>query len=154
MIIIGYQGIGKSTLAKQGELKVVDLESGNFFVEGKRQADWYVIYCQIAKHLSDQGYIVFTSSHKEVREELRKYSSDTEIKTCTPDLRLKDLWIDRLRERYFSTKLEKDFRAYKNAELYYEKNIVDILNSGFENIILPDMDYVLRDVIRAARKGS
>lgn len=148
MIIIGYQGIGKSTAANQHDLRVIDLESSNFFVNGKRQSDWYIVYCNIAKHLSDQEYIVFTSSHKEVREELKKYISDTEIKTCTPDLHLKDLWVDKLRERYFSTKLEKDFRAYKNAELYYEENIIDILNSGFENIVLPDIDYVLRDIIQ------
>lgn len=35
MIIIGYQGIGKSTLAKNS-LKYIDLESGNFWINGER----------------------------------------------------------------------------------------------------------------------
>ena len=41
MIIIGYQGIGKSTLA--GHNSVIDLESGNFWNDGKRIDDWYII---------------------------------------------------------------------------------------------------------------
>jgi len=36
MIVIGYQGIGKSTLSKTND-KYIDLESGNFFVDGTRQ---------------------------------------------------------------------------------------------------------------------
>lgn len=30
MIVVGYQGIGKSTLSKNFEMFSVDLESGNF----------------------------------------------------------------------------------------------------------------------------
>lgn len=33
MIIIGYQGIGKSTLAHEDN-KYIDLESGNFWYQG------------------------------------------------------------------------------------------------------------------------
>lgn len=35
MIIIGYQGIGKSTLAKNKDFRVIDLESGNFLLMAK-----------------------------------------------------------------------------------------------------------------------
>lgn len=38
MIVIGYQGIGKSTLANK-DLRFIDLESGNFWVDGKRADD-------------------------------------------------------------------------------------------------------------------
>ena len=69
MIIIGYQGIGKSTLANCN-LNYVDLESSNFYIDGKRADDWYKPYCKIAEHLSQQGYYVFVSSHKVVRDEL------------------------------------------------------------------------------------
>ena len=51
MIIIGYQGIGKSTLAGKDN-KFIDLESGNFWVNGERVENWYIPYCQIAEHLS------------------------------------------------------------------------------------------------------
>ena len=64
MIISGYQGIGKSSLA--GKNNCIDLESGNFWVDGKRADDWYKQYCQIANHLTEQGYRVFFS-----RESLR-----------------------------------------------------------------------------------
>ena len=75
MIISGYQGIGKSSLA--GKNNCIDLESGNFWVDGKRADDWYKPYCQIANHLSQQGYTVFVSSHEVVRKELEK-SEDTD----------------------------------------------------------------------------
>ena len=57
-IISGYQGIGKSTLSKAGN-GYIDLESGNFFADGYRADDWYVVYSQIAIHLAEQGYRVF-----------------------------------------------------------------------------------------------
>ena len=57
MIISGYQGIGKSSLA--GSHNCIDLESGNFWIDGVRDNDWYKPYCKIANHLSEQGYIVF-----------------------------------------------------------------------------------------------
>ena len=81
MIIIGYQGIGKSTLA--GKNKCIDLESGNFWFydletyQKVRHNDWYIPYCNIANHLSEQGYIVFTSSHEVVRNELKKAVEST-----------------------------------------------------------------------------
>ena len=31
MILVGYQGIGKSTLAKE-KVDIIDLESGNFWI--------------------------------------------------------------------------------------------------------------------------
>ena len=74
MIIIGYQGIGKSTLANKN-INYIDLESSNFFIDGKRQENWFIIYCNIANHLSEQGKNVFVSSHEVVRESL-KYSKE------------------------------------------------------------------------------
>ena len=68
MIIVGYQGIGKSSLAGVGNC--IDLESSNFWINGKRDPEWYKPYCKIADHLSKQGYTVFTSSHEVVRREL------------------------------------------------------------------------------------
>jgi ABC-type phosphate/phosphonate transport system ATPase subunit len=42
IIIVGYQGIGKSTLAYHNK-RVIDLESSNFFVNGERSKDWHVV---------------------------------------------------------------------------------------------------------------
>lgn len=144
MIVIGYQGIGKSTLANK-DLRFIDLESGNFWVDGKRADDWYKPYCQIAEHLSQQGYIVFTSSHEVVRKQLR--NSDEQVICCVPDLSLKDAWIQKLKERYESSELEKDYKAYMNAESMFTDNINEIANDCFGILWLDKMDYDLCDLV-------
>ena len=116
MIIIGYQGIGKSTLA--GWSNCIDLESGNFWVDGKRAEDWYIPYCQIANHLSEQGYTVFVSSHEVVRNELKK-SKERVVAIC-PFVELRNEWVAKLEDRYLTTKLDKDYKAWKNAEDRYD----------------------------------
>ena len=144
MIIIGYQGIGKSTLAKDS-LKYIDLESGNFWINGERDEQWYKPYCNIANHLSAQGYTVFTSSHKEVRDELK--NSSEVVKIAFPALELKTDWLIRLTNRYNESMLEKDYKALINASLYYEDNIEDLMNEPFDKIIINNIDYNLEELI-------
>ena len=146
MIIIGYQGIGKSTLANIDCFnEYIDLESGNFWVEGKREENWYKVYCNIAEHLSEQGYTVFVSSHKVVRDELAK--RNVYVKCCAPMPYLKKQWVDKLKQRYEQSKLEKDYKAWQNASYNFEQNILDISNSGFDMIWITDMDYDLLKLI-------
>lgn len=146
MIVIGYQGIGKSTLAGKNN-KFIDLESGNFWVDGNRVDDWYKIYCNIAEHLSNQGYIVFMSSHKVVRDEL-KFRGLKDIIVCYPGLEMKEAWISRLQDRYDSSKLEKDYKALMNAKDMYEKNITDLAGElQFTHIVIHKMNYVLEDML-------
>jgi ABC-type oligopeptide transport system ATPase subunit len=144
MIVIGYQGIGKSTLAKL-DLRFVDLESGNFWVDGKRADDWYKPYCQIAEHLSKQGYIVFTSSHEVVRKQLE--NTNEVVALVYPATELKDAWIDKLEKRYEESGLEKDYKALMNAEDRYEENIKELIGSycGYRthHMVLTKMDYDL-----------
>lgn len=144
MIIIGYQGIGKSTLAKDS-WEYIDLESGNFWINGERDEQWYKPYCNIANHLSAQGYTVFTSSHKEVREELK--NSSEVVKIAFPSLELKTDWLIRLTNRYNESMLEKDYKALINASLYYEDNINDLMNEPFDKIVINNIDYNLRELI-------
>ena len=144
MIIIGYQGIGKSTLAKDS-WKYIDLESGNFWINGERDEQWYKPYCNIANHLSAQGYTVFTSSHKEIREELK--NSNEIVKIAFPSLELKTDWLIRLTNRYNESMLEKDYKALINASLYYEDNINDLMNEPFDKIVINNIDYNLRELI-------
>lgn len=144
MIIIGYQGIGKSTLAKDS-WEYIDLESGNFWINGERDEQWYKPYCNIANHLSAQGYTVFTSSHKEVREELK--NSSEVVKIAFPALELKTDWLIRLTNRYNESMLEKDYKALINASLYYEDNINDLMNEPFDKIVINNIDYNLRKLI-------
>ena len=163
MIIVGYQGIGKSTLAnkKIGVLKshsYIDLESGNFFRYNsggtlEREERWYKSYCNIAIHLHGQGFNVFTSSHAAVRQELLARMAQThEIKKLdvvivAPSLKLKSSWIEKLKDRYETSKSEKDYKAYKNAEDCYTSNIKDLTNDVFPAIVITDMDYDLYDML-------
>ena len=144
MIIVGYQGIGKSTLA--GNLNCIDLESGNFWVDGKRCYDWYKYYVNIAKHLSDQKYTVLTASHFMVRKELKETKRD-DIAIIYPSLELQDEWTKKLKERYDRTNLEKDYKAWKNAEENYVDNITSLSEEPFMKYEIKDMDYKLSDIV-------
>ena len=130
MIIIGYQGIGKSSLAGRNN-KFIDLESGNFWVDGKRSDDWYKPYCKIAEHLSEQGYIVFVSSHEVVRQYLVENSREL-VALVYPSIELKDAWIDKLEKRYIKSGLEKDYKALMNAKYSYVENIRELQESCIE----------------------
>ena len=143
MIISGYQGIGKSSLA--GKNNCIDLESGNFWVDGKRADDWYKPYCQIANHLSEQGYIVFVSSHEVVRRELEK--SKEPVYAIFPAIDLKDEWIKKLEDRYNNTKLDKDYRALMNAKDRYKENITELMQGNLKFYEITRINYHLDDII-------
>lgn len=153
MIICGYQGIGKSTLAKttmiDDEIPVLDLESGNFWVDGKRCNHWYKIYAQIAVHLSQQGNIVMMSSHKVVRDYLKEIHENERLATIYPSDKLKERWTQKLRDRYFLSKKDKDYKALKNAEEMYSYNINELATQeGFDHICITNIDYHLDAIVR------
>lgn len=142
MIYVGYQGIGKSSIG--GIKKYIDLESGNFWIDGKRDENWYKIYVNIAENLNSQCYDVLLSSHKVVRDELKERNIPF---TCVyPGLNLKDQWIDRLLTRYNITLKEKDYKALCNAIKEYIPNITDL--SQEENTIeINSMNYELSELL-------
>jgi hypothetical protein len=141
MIVIGYQGIGKSTLAGK-DRKFIDLESSNFWVDGKRAEDWYKPYCQIAEHLSQQGYVVFTSSHEVVRNQL--VGSSEPVVVVYPAPELKTAWLEKLANRYQQTGLDKDYKAYMNAEARYDENIRELATCDIPfKLALKDINYDL-----------
>lgn len=155
MIYVGYQGIGKSTLAKS-DVAFIDLESGNFWIpkteadytddepELVRSDDWYKYYINIAKHLSEQGKNVFISSHKVVREELNK--RNIEFGVICPSPLIKEEWIERLETRFNATHLEKDFKAWQNAVQMFDENIADLCSE--KNVYLIEViDYELKNII-------
>ena len=63
MIICGFPGTGKSMMAKFS--RWVDLESTPF------KKNW-ILYAEVAKHMSDNGYTVMISTHKEVLDALEQ----------------------------------------------------------------------------------
>lgn len=130
MIIVGYQGIGKSTLA------------GHY----KRSDDWYIPYCQMAVHLSQQGFTVFTSSHEVVRNQLKNYNE--KVVVCYPSEELKTKWIEKLHDRWIRTSLDKDYKALANAEAMYSDNIKELENEKeFYHLVITDIDYDLKDLV-------
>lgn len=147
MIIIGYQGIGKSTLANK-DISYIDLESGNFWINGKRYEDWYIPYCNIAEHLSKQNKNVFISSHEVVREQLK--NSKEKVVVVYPSIELKEQWINKLEERYNNTSLEKDYKALMNAKDRYEENIKELKNNGFIKVEIFDIDYDLKELLKGS----
>lgn len=143
MIIIGYQGIGKSTCSRHSNY--IDLESGCFWHDGKRPDDWYIYYCQIAEHLSRQGNVVFVSSHQPVREFLR--NSKEKVICIHPSIALRNEWIEKLYQRWKQSKLEKDYKAFANASCRYVENIGEIMQSGIPCRSIDSMDYDLMQIV-------
>jgi len=89
MIICGFAGTGKSTAAKK-ITGVIDLESTPF------QKDWDT-YARVAKHMSDQGYYVLLSCHKELREKLHELGYDYIV--VYPEKNQKDIYRQRYVDR-------------------------------------------------------
>lgn len=152
IIVIGYQGIGKTTVAKQARAyqKVVDFESSLFKINGDRDENWYVIYSRQAVSLARQGYTVLVSSHKQVREELAKYNQDDFfIVSIIPSYKLKEDWIRKLSERQLNDPSDKNLAALLNAQTNFEDNIRDIASdSNFSNIFINDMNYDLSSILK------
>lgn len=148
MIIIGYQGIGKSSIAKENPL-YIDLDSSWFYVDGCRAEDWYKVYCNIAIELSKQGYNVFISSHKCVRTALAGLNE--KVCVCYPSLDLKVLWIDRLKDRYNQTREAVHYRAWMDAKTNYDESIKDIESDckrfHFIKKKIKNMDYDLLSLL-------
>lgn len=144
-IICGYQGIGKSTLANVSS-GYIDLESSNFWVNGERDEHWYEVYCNIAIHLAKQGYRVFMSSHEVVRKHLASLPTDADVikVLCFPSPGLKSAWTRKLEERFLTTGLVKDWKAWKNADDRYADNIKELVEQdGFAKAMIINMDYKL-----------
>lgn len=153
MIIIGYQGIGKSTAAKD-DLLYIDLESTNFRVgpNGEKDERWYAAYANVALDLSRQGYRVFVSSHAPVRKWLGEHQTPEDfIFICYPAIELKDPWIDRLEKRFEQTGIRKDELALLNARDRYVNNIHEMIEDGkkyaFFDLKINGMTYNLKTFI-------
>lgn len=129
-IIIGFPGVGKTTMCKEN-LDCIDLESSAFIVEGKRHENWYKEYVNTAIYLS-KNHHVFVSSHDVVQDYLeeKRFSSMPTMIIVYPDKSLKDEWLKRLENRYKTEDLlDRLNRQYinnsdknKRALEYVEKN--------------------------------
>lgn len=145
MIVIGYQGIGKSTLA-QKDFRYVDLESSALRQGDVRWHNWYEPYCMIAEWLSKQGYIVFVSSHKEVRDYLNEYCKEP-FCAVVPSESLKDEWVEKLKKRFEQFPTGKNYRAYMNAVDRFRQNVREIKSDVKDVREITSMSYELDKLI-------
>lgn len=146
MIIIGYQGIGKSTVAALRD-ECIDLESSCTKVRGLRHECWADVYVNFAESLSRQGYFVFVSSHKEVQDLLDKSSEN--VIAIFPSASLKNEWVEKLKKRYELTNLDKDYAAWKGAEYGFDREIATLTTNGsYVKRIITSMNYNLENEIR------
>ena len=168
MIIIGFPGIGKSTLASNND-KFVDLESSYFktpgliekspyyslilsdddFVKIFKDDDWVVDYCKLADILSENGRIVFVSSHKAVRDYLAKAHTSEPIVCIFPSERIKEQWVKKLEDRYMNTGLDKDYRAFIRARDHYDDDVRELYSDDGMPCkwVITDINYDLEEEI-------
>lgn len=147
LIVIGYQGIGKTSLASDISNRVIDFESSLFKnSSGYRDPDWYKIYCRQAVSIAKQGFIVCTSSHITVSDEFRIINDpQVDILLVYPSLELKELWIQKLAVRSITNPSEKNTAAFLNAYGTYDSSIRDLSRIGyFNHLELDDLDYNLK----------
>ena len=149
MIISGFTGIGKSTIARLSRYnRIIDLESSDFFVNGNRIDKWYEIYCKIAKRLSDQGYIVFVSCHKDVRNYLKEH--DIKYVVIYPSKELEAEWTLKLKHRYNKNQSESNLKALQRVENNFLDDVNDIIKHDDLSIPIIEIDYALEDYISEA----
>lgn len=123
MIICGFAGIGKSTMART-TAGAIDLESTPF------QKDWST-YARVARHMRDSGYIVLVSCHKELRTHL--HNNGIEYYVVLPNPENKEAFI----QRYINRGNSEDFIRMldENWESFCEE-------LPWENAIRVGEDYI------------
>lgn len=139
MVLLGYPGIGKTTLAKKG--LIVDLDSSRFFGE----INWVEKYCAFIKAFNGEGFNVFASCHKKVREELARLGIDYIV--IIPSMALRDEWVGKLARRYFASEEDADFRAWHRAMIDFEADIEDLMEED-KKLVIEAMDYDLEEMLK------
>ena len=153
MIVCGYPGIGKSSIAGQYILNkdelpmyVIDLESTNMKVEGWTRPDhWYKIYVNYAIDLMNQGYCVMCSTHSNIRKELE--DRGVEYVNVMPTENVQDYWLCRLRDRWKKDPIEKNELAYNRAMEYYKEDILNLKTHNKYCQINIEEGYDLRHIL-------
>lgn len=143
MIIIGYPGVGKSTLSNN-QSNVIDFDSSLY----PKQGYWEDLYVKKAIELSEQNYIVCVSSHKMVQELLKEYKG--QIIVVYPSLSLHDFWIDKLRNRYEKTQDSADYRALQRCVSHYCEDILELRELPFVKIEIKNKNYNLEELLDKA----
>lgn len=149
-VVVGYPGIGKSTLANNN-IHFIDLESSKF-KRDNLDSIWYRTYCDVALDLASQGHVVFVSCHEKVRRYLSKnnHSKFIRLCCCIPSLDLENEWIEKLWKRYLDSgdPYGKDYRAWNHAMLNFRKDIIRIPRDFEYVVVIDSIDYDLHKLLQ------
>lgn len=139
MIIMGYPGIGKTSIAKD-DYRFIDLDSSSMLIRGKygNKKGWEEAYCNTALMLSLQGYFVFVSTHPKVREKI--LAKDKSAIVVYPALSLKKEWTDRLYERYNNNRCRQTHNAWVRAKENYDEDIEELMKLRCQQILITNME--------------
>ena len=165
MIIVGYPGIGKTSVC--GHNNIIDLESYIFHnsansINGNRY--WEEKYCDVAMDLSNQGFTVCVSCHDEVRSYLENHQDKCidPIVIVAPDSSLKEEWIHRLERRYFESRhddptphwiINKNYAAYQHVKECFDLDMLSIQWSSLYKYTITQLPYDLNEVIERCKKA-
>lgn len=153
MIIFGYPGIGKTTLAIKEGNDFIDLES-SLFKSNTTDMYWYKTYGLVAESLSEQGFTVLVSTHPEVINFLEDCLTDKMI--IYPDLSLKDKWIKKLEKRKDMSFAYKNKMAYLHVKEHFTNDISALekyidRHKNIRGLIISNMNYDLESLIKEER---
>lgn len=162
MIILGFPAIGKSSYQKdqmrcttwEGP-RCIDLESSNFI----KDQHWAESYANVALDLSNQGYDVFCSTHKIVREALLALKDEGKIDKLFiiyPSIEVYDNWCTRCKNRYYTTELEKDMRSFTRVQNFFQADVMELddeVKAGkYTDAYVIDGPYNIAKIIEDFRK--
>ena len=151
MIIVGFPAIGKSSVcAEQAKIdhSCIDLESSNF----AKRTGWVEDYIRVATDLHTQGFNVFVSSHKEVRDELLRVTNPGSVLLVFPCPELKDEWLRRLQERYQRNPSTKNYKALEYMMNNYDSAVQEMWESRFPHKLVLTAHHNLYN-LRASING-
>ena len=155
LIIIGYPGIGKTSVSSslQG---IIDLNSSIFTINNEHFDGWESIYCRSAIHLANQGYTVLVSSHYKVVQKLKEGRSKNNyyLAIVCPSIGIKKEWIDRLEHRYNSNKSKSNYDSLIWVKENYNNDIVNLTGWIATTICIDRMDYNFSEIVTSLQKIS
>lgn len=160
MIMFGYPGIGKTTLATSDKPllsiagRVIDLDS--MFFSDLDDPYWFKRYTNLAEYISKQGYLVMISTHEKVVSSLKKSPEKKLI--IVPSPKIKDKLVERLDKRRQKTNLFKDKKAYLHVKEHFDSDYEMLKKASewpkYDILELDSMNYSLSDILSGILKGS
>lgn len=152
MILFGYPGVGKTTIAKE-DYRFIDLDSSDPLIRWRWQRkDWETDYCNMALLLSRQGYYVMVSTHPEVIKRIMARTKNVGL--IFPDKLLEKPWIERLYKRYKECRNRSTHNAWLRAKEHFDEDLNQMAAIKCPKIVITTMDYNLKRGILDTFEGA